>query len=94
MKLITFVLKELIEIIKILQFRCYFKFGMGLHKLACTNLTTMTIFSIAVICFKGSEEEGGIALYQCHDQVAPKSSNRAFKYLRLLSFMTYVFVRS
>ena len=24
----------------------------------------MTIFSIAVICFKGSAKEGGIALYQ------------------------------
>ena len=25
----------------------------------------MTIFRIAVICFKGNEEKGGIALYQC-----------------------------
>ena len=33
----------------------------------------MTIFNIAVICFKGNEEEGGIALYQCYDKVAPKS---------------------
>ena len=27
----------------------------------CKNQSTMTIFSIAVICYKGSEEEGGIA---------------------------------
>ena len=60
-------LKELIEMIGILQFRCYVKFGMGLHKLMCKNQTTVTIFSIAVICFKGSEEEGSIALYQCYD---------------------------
>ena len=60
-------LKELIEMIEILQFQRYFKFGMGSHKLMRTNQTTMTIFSIAVIYFKGSEEEGGIALYQCYD---------------------------
>ena len=28
-------LKELIEIIEILQFRCYLKFEMGLYKLMC-----------------------------------------------------------
>ena len=27
----------------------------------------MTIFGIAIICFKESNEEGGIALYQCYD---------------------------
>ena len=30
-------LKELTEMIKILQFRCYFKFRMSLHKLICKN---------------------------------------------------------
>ena len=56
-------MKELIEMIESLQFRCHFKFGMGVYKLMCKNLTTVTIFSIAVICFKGSEEEGGTAVY-------------------------------
>ena len=41
-------------------------------------------FSIAVICFKGSEE---VALYQRYDQIAPKSSNRAFKYFCPLSLI-------
>ena len=64
MKPLTLMLKEvLIEMIEILQIRCYFKFGMGFHKLMCKNLTTMTIFSVAVICFKGNEEEGGTVLY-------------------------------
>ena len=36
---------------------------MGLYKLMCKNWTTVTIFSITVICFKGSEEEGATALY-------------------------------
>ena len=67
MKLLTFMLKELTEMTKILQFLCYFKFRMSLHKLMCKNETIMTIFSIAVICFKGSGKESGIALYQCHD---------------------------
>ena len=67
MKLLTLMLKELIEMTEILQFRCYFKFGMGLYKFMCKNLTTMTIFSVTVMCFKGSEEEGGTALYQCYD---------------------------
>ena len=35
MKLLTLMLKELIEMIEILQFRCYFKLGMSLHKLMC-----------------------------------------------------------
>ena len=35
MKLLTLMLKELIERIEILQFRCYFKIGMSLHKLMC-----------------------------------------------------------
>ena len=60
-------LEELTEMMKILQFRCYIKFRMRLHKLMFKNLITMTIFSIVVICFKGSEEEGGIPLYQCYD---------------------------
>ena len=30
-------MKELTEMIKILQFRCYFKFRMSLHKLTCKN---------------------------------------------------------
>ena len=69
MKLLTLMLKELneIEMIKILQFRCYLKFGMGLHNLMCKNETAITIFTVAVICFKGSEEESGIALYKCYD---------------------------
>ena len=29
--------KELIKMIEILQFLCYFKFGMGLYKLMCKN---------------------------------------------------------
>ena len=36
---------------------------MGLYKLMCKNWTAVTIFSITVICFKGSEEESGTALY-------------------------------
>ena len=28
---------ERIEIIEILKFRCYFKFGMSLHKLMCKH---------------------------------------------------------
>ena len=67
MKLLTLMLKELIEMIEIVQFRCYFKFGMGLYKLLCKNKTTMTIFSVTVICFNGSKEKGGTALYQCYD---------------------------
>ena len=63
MELVTLMMKELIEMIESLQFRCYFKFGMALYKLMCKNQTTVTIFSITVICFKGSEEEGGTALY-------------------------------
>ena len=35
MKLLTLMLKELIEMTAILPFRCYFKFGMGLYKLIC-----------------------------------------------------------
>ena len=67
MELVTLMMKELIELIEMiesLQFRCYFKFGMGLYKLMCKNYTSVTIFSITVICFKGSEEEGGTALYR------------------------------
>ena len=63
MELLTLTMKELIEMIESLQFRCYFKFGTGLYKLMCKNWTAVTIFSITVSCFKGSEEEGGTALY-------------------------------
>ena len=53
MKPLTLMLKELIEMTGIMQFRYYFKFfRMGLYKLMCKNQTTMTIFSIMVICFK------------------------------------------
>ena len=64
MKLLTLMLKEFIEMIGILQFRCYFKFGMGLHKLMCRKSNYYDNFSIAVICFKGSKE---VALYQRYD---------------------------
>ena len=37
MKLLTLMLKELIEMIKILQFRFYFKFRMSFHNLMCKN---------------------------------------------------------
>ena len=67
MKLLTLMLKELNEMSKTLKFQCYFKFRMNLHKLICKNETTTKILSIAVIWFKGSEEESGIVLYQCHD---------------------------
>ena len=35
MKLLTLMLKELIEMFEILQFPCYFKLGMSLQKLMC-----------------------------------------------------------
>ena len=89
MKLLTLTLKELIEMITILQFRCYFNFRMSLHKLMCTKLTTMTIFSIAVICFKGSEEEGSIVL--CYINATIRSLQ---KVLIVRSLITYVLVRS
>ena len=37
MELVTLMMKELIEMIESLQFRCYFKFEMGLYKLMCKN---------------------------------------------------------
>ena len=55
MKLLTLILKELIEMIKILQFRCWNEFAQ-------INVSSMTIFNIAVICFKGSEEDGTISM--------------------------------
>ena len=62
-KLLTLMLKELNEMIMFLQVRCYYKFRMTLHKSICKNYTAVAIVSIAVYCFKASEEEGGIA--QC-----------------------------
>ena len=38
MKLLILMLKELIEMTEIMQFWCYFKFGMGLYKLMCKIL--------------------------------------------------------
>ena len=37
MEPVTLMMKELIEMIESLQFRGYFKFGMGLYKLMCKN---------------------------------------------------------
>ena len=89
MELVILMMKELIEMIESLQFRCYLKFGMGLYKLMCKNQTTVTIFSITVICFKESEEEGGTALY----------GGRSKKFqscvqILMTSFIDYVLVRS
>ena len=89
MKLLTSMLKELTEMTKILQFRCYFKFRTSLHKLMCKNSATMTILSIAVICFKGSEKESGIALYQCHDYICSKKFQSCVQ-IRMTSFIEKV----
>ena len=60
MKLLTMMLKELIEIIEILQFRF-----QTWNEFAKSNVSSMTIFDIiAVICVKGSEEDG--TRYQCY----------------------------
>ena len=45
----------------------------------------MTIFSVTVICFKGSEEEGGTALYQSLQKVPIVRSN-----ILMTSFIDYV----
>ena len=60
MKLLTSMLKELIEMIEILQFRCYFKLGMSLHKLMCAVLQFLILLLFA------SREARKIALYQCY----------------------------
>ena len=50
----------------------------------------MTIFSIAVICFKGSEEEGGITLYATIRSLQKVPVVRSNTY----DFIDYVLVRS
>ena len=55
MKPLTLMLKELIEMIEILQFRCYFKFGFkfqisSLHKLVCLKARVIArLFKFSVI---------------------------------------------
>ena len=77
MKLLTLMLKELIKMIEILQFPCYFKLGMSLQKLMSPVWQFLILLSFA------SREARKMALYNDTGKVAPKSSNRAFKYLCL-----------
>ena len=90
MKLLTLILKESIEMTEILQFRCYFKFGIGLCKLMCTNQTTVTIFSVAVIYFKGSDEKGGTELYQCYNLRGRSRKFQLCLQILMTSFIDYV----
>ena len=52
----------------------------------------MTIFSIAVICFKGSEEEGGIALLLL--RLGRSKKFQSCVQILMTSFIDYVLVRS
>ena len=58
MKLLTLMLKELIEIIEILQFRRYFKLGMSLHKLMCP------VWQFFILLLFASREARKMAPYQ------------------------------